>query len=90
MKIDIDQSFVFFYRGGDVLIARAGDSIVGCVALVPSGAGVFELSKMSVTSEARGHRDKFINILFLTNGYDSLSFNDRKFLPFRKMIINSK
>lgn len=41
--------------GGDVLIARAGDSIVGCVALVPSGAGVFELSKMSVKPESRGH-----------------------------------
>lgn len=42
-------------RGGDVLIARAGDSIVGCVALVPSEAGVFELSKMSVTPESQGH-----------------------------------
>lgn len=41
-------------RGGDVLIARDGDSIVGCVALVPTGAGVFELSKMSVTPEMRG------------------------------------
>ncbi|MFE6798945.1 GNAT family N-acetyltransferase [Paenibacillus chitinolyticus] len=41
-------------RGGDVLIARDGDSIVGCVALVPTGAGVFELSKMSVTPELRG------------------------------------
>ncbi|WP_068498075.1 GNAT family N-acetyltransferase [Paenibacillus kribbensis] len=41
-------------RGGDVLIARTGDSIVGCVALVPSGAGVFELSKMSVTPGSRG------------------------------------
>ena len=41
-------------RGGDVLIARNGDSIVGCVALVPTGAGVFELSKMSVTPELRG------------------------------------
>lgn len=41
-------------RGGDVLIARAGGSIVGCVALVPGKAGVFELSKMSVTPESRG------------------------------------
>ncbi|CAH1191252.1 MULTISPECIES: GNAT family N-acetyltransferase [Paenibacillus] len=41
-------------RGGDVLIARDGDSIVGCVALVPTGAGVFELSKMSVAPEMRG------------------------------------
>lgn len=41
-------------KGGDVLIARDGDSIVGCVALVPTGAGVFELSKMSVTPKFRG------------------------------------
>jgi len=41
-------------KGGDVLIARDGDSIIGCVALVPTGAGVFELSKMSVTPEFRG------------------------------------
>ncbi|MFB5674427.1 GNAT family N-acetyltransferase [Paenibacillus terreus] len=41
-------------RGGDVLIARAGGSIVGCAALVPTGAGVFELSKMSVAPECRG------------------------------------
>ncbi|WP_342417787.1 GNAT family N-acetyltransferase [Paenibacillus sp. FSL R10-2782] len=41
-------------RGGDVLIARADNSIVGCVALVSTGAGVFELSKMSVTPECRG------------------------------------
>ncbi|MFM9276839.1 GNAT family N-acetyltransferase [Paenibacillus jiagnxiensis] len=41
-------------RGGDILIARAGGSIVGCVALVPTGSGVFELSKMSVAPECRG------------------------------------
>lgn len=41
-------------KGGDVLIARDGDSIIGCVALVPNGAGMFELSKMSVTPELRG------------------------------------
>lgn len=41
-------------RGGDVLIARAGDAIIGCFALVPTGAGVFELSKMCVAPESRG------------------------------------
>lgn len=41
-------------KGGDVLIARDGDSIIGCVALVPAGAGVFELSKMSVIPALRG------------------------------------
>lgn len=42
-------------RGGQVLIARLGDDRVGCVALVPTGAGVFELSKMAVRPELRGH-----------------------------------
>jgi putative acetyltransferase len=42
-------------RGGQVLIARLGEDRVGCVALVPTGAGVFELSKMAVRPELRGH-----------------------------------
>jgi ribosomal protein S18 acetylase RimI-like enzyme len=42
--------------GGDVLIARDGDDrIVGCVALEPTGDGVFELSKMAVVPAARGN-----------------------------------
>lgn len=41
-------------RGGQVLIARLGDDRIGCVALVPTGAGVFELSKMAVRPELRG------------------------------------
>ncbi len=40
-------------RGGQVLIARAGE-IVGCVALVAAGGGVFELSKMTVAPSYRG------------------------------------
>jgi GNAT superfamily N-acetyltransferase len=40
--------------GGDVLLARDGDEIVGCVALEPTGDGVFELSKMAVTPSQRG------------------------------------
>jgi len=39
--------------GGAVLIARLGDDAVGCVALVPTGDGVFELSKMSVSPALR-------------------------------------
>ena len=34
---------------------RAQDLIVGCVALVPEGHGVFELSKMAVAPAAQGH-----------------------------------
>ncbi|WP_435209207.1 GNAT family N-acetyltransferase [Micromonospora sp. bgisy143] len=40
--------------GGDVLVLRDGGQIVGCVALMHSSAGVFELSKMAVTPAARG------------------------------------
>jgi putative acetyltransferase len=39
--------------GGAVLIARLGDQPVGCVALVPTGGGVFELSKMAVSPALR-------------------------------------
>lgn len=41
--------------GGDVLLARdATSGVIGCVALEPSGDGVFELSKMAVDPAARG------------------------------------
>jgi putative acetyltransferase len=40
--------------GGDILIARVGTASVGCVALVPTGNGVYELSKMAVAPEAQG------------------------------------
>jgi len=43
--------------GGDILIARDAEEILGCVALVPFGPredGVFELSKMAVDAKARG------------------------------------
>jgi putative acetyltransferase len=40
-------------RGGQVLIARSGAGPVGCVALVPTGNGVFELSKMAVGPAVR-------------------------------------
>jgi ribosomal protein S18 acetylase RimI-like enzyme len=41
--------------GGDVLLARdCDDRVVGCVALEPTGDGVFELSKMAVSPAERG------------------------------------
>ena len=41
--------------GGDVLLARdRHDRVIGCVALEPTGDGVFELSKMAVTPAERG------------------------------------
>ncbi len=41
--------------GGDVLLARDEDGrAIGCVALEPTGDGVFELSKMAVAPDERG------------------------------------
>jgi ribosomal protein S18 acetylase RimI-like enzyme len=41
--------------GGDVLLARDEDGrVIGCVALEPTGDGVFELSKMAVAPDERG------------------------------------
>jgi putative acetyltransferase len=41
-------------KGGDVLILRDGEEIVGCVAVAPGPGRSFELSKMAVTPRARG------------------------------------
>jgi len=41
-------------HGGEVLLARAGDRILGCVALIPEGDGVWELAKMAVDETVRG------------------------------------
>jgi putative acetyltransferase len=41
-------------KGGHILMAYADKEPVGCVALIPIGAGVFELSKMAVSSHLRG------------------------------------
>ncbi|WP_445442918.1 GNAT family N-acetyltransferase [Clavibacter sp. km1a] len=41
-------------RGGEVLLARADDRVLGCVALIPEGDGVWELAKMAVDETVRG------------------------------------
>ncbi len=41
-------------RGGHILMASLAERIVGCVALIPTGDGVFELSKMAVAPSERG------------------------------------
>jgi N-acetylglutamate synthase-like GNAT family acetyltransferase len=52
-----DPSGSIIAHGGDVLVVRegndAGAPIIGCVALVPTGGDVFELSKMTIAPEAR-------------------------------------
>jgi len=41
-------------KGGHIFMAHLGDQAVGCVALIPLGQGVYELSKMAVSPELRG------------------------------------
>jgi GNAT superfamily N-acetyltransferase len=41
--------------GGAILIAELDGRPIGCVALAPDGTGAWELSKMAVASELRGH-----------------------------------
>jgi putative acetyltransferase len=41
-------------KGGHIFMARIGHEAVGCVALIPLGDGVYELSKMAVSPELRG------------------------------------
>ncbi len=41
-------------HGGHILMAWLGEQAVGCVALIPMGDGVYELSKMAVSPEMRG------------------------------------
>jgi putative acetyltransferase len=41
-------------HGGHILMAWLGHQAVGCVALIPMGDGVYELSKMAVSPEMRG------------------------------------
>jgi putative acetyltransferase len=48
-----DPDAAIIARGGQVLIARIGTDRVGCVALVPTGNGVYELSKMAVAPHLR-------------------------------------
>jgi putative acetyltransferase len=41
-------------KGGQIFMAYADGKAVGCVALIPNGEGVFELSKMAVSPSMRG------------------------------------
>jgi GNAT superfamily N-acetyltransferase len=41
-------------KGGHIFMAYLGDQAVGCVALIPIGDGVYELSKMAVSPGLRG------------------------------------
>jgi DNA-binding MarR family transcriptional regulator/GNAT superfamily N-acetyltransferase len=43
-------------KGGTVLFARLGGTVVGTIAVMNHGGGVFELTKMAVTESAQGRQ----------------------------------
>lgn len=49
-----DPENAILRKGGHIFIVYVDARPVGCVALIPIGGGVFELSKMAVTPECRG------------------------------------
>ncbi len=49
-----DPETAILRKGGHILMVYADAEAVGCVALIPMGAGVFELSKMAVSPNMRG------------------------------------
>ena len=49
-----DPESTILRKGGQVFQSWAGDAVVGCVALIPMGDGVYELSKMAVSPAVRG------------------------------------
>ncbi len=42
--------------GGEILVAKFAERVVGVVALMPDENGIFELTKMAVESELRGQK----------------------------------
>jgi putative acetyltransferase len=49
-----DPEGTILSKGGRIFIVRADGNAVGCVALIPMGDGVYELSKMAVSPSLRG------------------------------------
>jgi putative acetyltransferase len=49
-----DPEKTILKKGGHVLMVYLGLEAVGCVALIPMGDGVYELSKMAVAPQFRG------------------------------------
>lgn len=50
----VDPQAFFLGRGGQIFVALCGDQVVGTCAIVPHGAGEFELAKLTVASAYRG------------------------------------
>ncbi|HEX8811103.1 MAG TPA: GNAT family N-acetyltransferase, partial [Terracidiphilus sp.] len=53
-KLLSDPEGVILHKGGHIFFAKRGETVVGCVALIPMGSGVYELGKMAVSPEMRG------------------------------------
>jgi N-acetylglutamate synthase-like GNAT family acetyltransferase len=49
-----DPENTILRKGGRVFMAYAQNQAVGCVALIPMGEGLYELSKMAVSPQLRG------------------------------------
>lgn len=49
-----DPEKMILEKGGYIFMVYSGNQAVGCVALIPIGNGVYELSKMAVSPEMRG------------------------------------
>jgi len=49
-----DPENTILAKGGQIYFVRAKDEVVGCVALIPMNDGVYELSKMAVSTKMRG------------------------------------
>ena len=49
-----DPENTILRKGGRIFMVWAGGEAVGCVALIPIGDGVYELSKMAVSPAMRG------------------------------------
>lgn len=49
-----DPENAILRKGGQIFLVRVGGETVGCVALIPMGEGVYELSKMAVSPQVRG------------------------------------
>jgi putative acetyltransferase len=49
-----DPENTILRKGGRVFMVWAGGETVGCVALIPMGSGIYELSKMAVPPVMRG------------------------------------
>lgn len=49
-----DPEGMILRKGGQIFMVTAGEEAVGCVALIPMGGDIYELSKMAIAPRMRG------------------------------------